>query len=98
MAKASAKHRITDEEILAQIPAAIARAKRSLRTQPHAASATGSSVRRSHHRPSTSIVGGGNPLTVFQGFMFDVKNGFFGSALTLQASDFQAAASASFGP
>ena len=39
MAKASAKHRITDEEILAQIPAAIARAKRSLRTQPHAASA-----------------------------------------------------------
>ncbi|MGC1379294.1 MAG: DNRLRE domain-containing protein, partial [Anaerolineales bacterium] len=45
-----------------------------------------------------AIVGGGNPVTMFQGFMFDVKNGFFGTAATLQTGDFQAAASASYGP
>ncbi len=43
------------------------------------------------------ILGGGNPVNTFQGFMVDVKNGFFGAA-TLQTSDFQAAASTSHGP
>jgi hypothetical protein len=43
------------------------------------------------------IVGGGNPVTMFQGFIVDIKNGFFGTA-TLQTSDFQKAASQSSGP
>ena len=34
-----AKHGVTDAEILAQVPAAEARARRSLRTMPHAAAA-----------------------------------------------------------
>ena len=34
-----ARKRLTDEEVLAQIPAARARGERSLRTEPHAASA-----------------------------------------------------------
>jgi len=45
-----------------------------------------------------AIIGGGNPVAAFGGFMFDVKNGFFGTASTLQTDDFQAAASASYGP
>ena len=45
-----------------------------------------------------AIVGGGNPVTMFQGFMFDIKNGFFGTAATLQTGDFQAAGSATYGP
>jgi Leucine-rich repeat (LRR) protein len=45
-----------------------------------------------------TIVGGGNPVTVFGGFMFDVKKGFFGTASTLQSGDFQAATNASYGP
>ena len=45
-----------------------------------------------------TIVGGGNPVTTFQGFMLDVKNGFFGSSSALQTGDFQSSASASFGP
>ena len=44
-----------------------------------------------------AIVGGGNPVSIFQGFMADVKNGFFGAA-ALQASDFQTAGSATYGP
>lgn len=44
------------------------------------------------------IIGGGNPVTAFQGFMVDLKDGFFGSTLALQPSDFQAAASKSYGP
>jgi hypothetical protein len=44
-----------------------------------------------------AIVGGGNPVTIFQGFMADVKNGTFGT-MALQTSDFQAAASATYGP
>jgi YVTN family beta-propeller protein len=36
------------------------------------------------------ITGGGNPVTMFQGFMADVKKGYFGTAATLQAADFQA--------
>jgi hypothetical protein len=45
-----------------------------------------------------AILGGGNPISIFGGFMFDVKDGFFGSAAALQAGDFQAAASQSYGP
>jgi hypothetical protein len=45
-----------------------------------------------------AIVGGGNPVAMFQGFMFDIKTGFFGAAATLQPGDFQAAASQSYGP
>jgi hypothetical protein len=44
------------------------------------------------------ILGGGNPVTMFGGFMFDIKNGFFGTSPALQTGDFQAAASASYGP
>ncbi len=44
------------------------------------------------------IVGGGNPVTLFQGFMADLKNGFFGPYPVLQVSDFQATTSASYGP
>jgi beta-lactamase superfamily II metal-dependent hydrolase len=45
----------------------------------------------------SAIVGDGNPVTAFGGFMVDIKNGFFGTA-ALQATDFQAAASKSYGP
>jgi len=45
-----------------------------------------------------AIIGGGNPVSIFGGFMFDVKNGFFGTAATLQTGDFQAAGNASYGP
>ncbi len=41
----------------------------------------------------SAVVGGGNPVTMFQGFMLDIKKGFFGSSAALQISDFQAAAS-----
>jgi hypothetical protein len=44
-----------------------------------------------------AIVGGGNPVSIFQGFMVDVKNGFFGAS-ALQTSDFQTTANASYGP
>jgi len=44
-----------------------------------------------------AILGGGNPVATFGGFMVDIKNGFFG-ATALETGDFQAAASASYGP
>jgi Leucine-rich repeat (LRR) protein len=44
------------------------------------------------------ITGGGNPLTIFQGLMVDVKNGFYGNQPALQIGDFQAAANQTFGP
>jgi hypothetical protein len=44
------------------------------------------------------VVGGGNPVNTFQGFMIDVKKGFFGPATGLQVSDFQASADKSYGP
>ena len=44
-----------------------------------------------------SIIGGGDPVTTFQGFMVDVKNGSFGTA-ALQTSDFQTPADKSYGP
>lgn len=43
------------------------------------------------------VTGGGNPVTMFQGFMVDIKKGLFGTA-TLQTSDFQAAAHKTYGP
>ena len=43
------------------------------------------------------IVGGGNPVTTFGGFMVDIKNGTFGTSV-LQITDFQTAASATYGP
>lgn len=43
------------------------------------------------------IIGGGNPLSIFQGFMIDMKTGLFGTA-ALQATDFQAIASKTYGP
>jgi hypothetical protein len=45
-----------------------------------------------------SITGGGDPVTMFGGFMVDIKKGFFGTTLGLQFGDFQAAASGSYGP
>ena len=44
-----------------------------------------------------SIVGGGNPVTMFNGFMVDIKKGVFGK-VGLQLGDFQAAASKTYGP
>jgi hypothetical protein len=44
------------------------------------------------------VLGIGDPLTVFQGFVLDVRKGFFGAASSLAVSDFQAAASKSYGP
>ncbi len=43
------------------------------------------------------IVGGGDPVKTFQGFMTDIKNGTFGAA-ALQAGDFQTQASKMYGP
>jgi hypothetical protein len=45
----------------------------------------------------SAVIGGGNPVTLFQGFMVDIKKGVFGTT-TLQASDFQATASKTYGP
>jgi hypothetical protein len=44
------------------------------------------------------IIGGGNPVTMYQGFMADIENGFFGTRAALQTTDFQAAANKSYGP
>jgi CSLREA domain-containing protein len=43
------------------------------------------------------VIGGGNPITAFQGFMVDIKKGYFGTS-SLAISDFQASASKSYGP
>jgi hypothetical protein len=43
------------------------------------------------------IIGGGNPVKAFGGFMVDIKTGPFGKA-TLETGDFQAKQSKSFGP
>ncbi len=45
-----------------------------------------------------AIVGGGNPVSIFQGFMLDIKDGFFGTTAALQSADFQNAASRTYGP
>jgi hypothetical protein len=44
------------------------------------------------------VTGGGDPVSKFNGFMVDIKKGYFGSSSTLQTSDFQAATSKSYGP
>jgi hypothetical protein len=44
------------------------------------------------------VTGGGDPLATFQGFMVDIKNGFFGTTSVLQIADFQAAAGKTYGP
>ena len=44
------------------------------------------------------ITGSGNPVEILQGFMVDVKKGFFGTAAGLQTADFQTAASKTVGP
>jgi CSLREA domain-containing protein len=43
------------------------------------------------------VAGGGNPVTLFQGFMADVKKGMFGTA-SLTLGDFKAAATKIVGP
>lgn len=43
------------------------------------------------------IVGGGNPISIFQGFMADIKKGTFGTA-ALQTADFQTLGTATYGP
>jgi hypothetical protein len=43
------------------------------------------------------IVGGGNPVTTFQGFMTDIKRGIFGTS-ALQTTDWQTIANKTFGP
>ena len=45
-----------------------------------------------------SITGNGDPFTLFQGLMVDVRKGFFGTTANLQLADFQAAASKPVGP
>ena len=45
----------------------------------------------------SSIVGGGNPVSLFQGFMADIKNSTFGTA-ALQTADFQTLGTATYGP
>jgi len=44
------------------------------------------------------ITGGGNPVTTFKGFMVDVKKGYIGTSASLQTTDFQTAASKTYGP
>jgi hypothetical protein len=44
-----------------------------------------------------AIVGGGNPVTTFQGFMTDIRRGSFGTS-ALQLTDWQAAAQKTAGP
>ena len=43
------------------------------------------------------IVGGGNPVTIFKGFMVDIKKGTFGTS-ALQITDFQTPATKTYGP
>jgi hypothetical protein len=45
----------------------------------------------------SKIFGGGNPITILGGIMADIKKGTFGTA-ALQITDFQTAASKSYGP
>ncbi|MFZ5859107.1 MAG: integrin [Chloroflexota bacterium] len=43
------------------------------------------------------ITGGGNPVSIFKGFMVDMRQGVFGAS-TLQSTDFQTAAGKTYGP
>jgi hypothetical protein len=42
-----------------------------------------------------AIVGGGNPITTFQGIYVDLRKGFFSTAAKLESADFKAAANKS---
>lgn len=44
------------------------------------------------------IFGGGDPYTSFNGCLFDIKNGFFGTSSNLEVGDFQSAANGTYGP
>ncbi len=44
-----------------------------------------------------SVLGGGNPVGMFQGFVVDIRKGVYGAS-ALQAADFQATASKTLGP
>ena len=44
-----------------------------------------------------AIVGGGNPVNIFKGFMVDIEKGVFGKS-ALQTTDFQAKANNAYGP
>jgi hypothetical protein len=44
------------------------------------------------------VLGGGNPVTMFQGFMVDVRKGYFHTASYLHINDFQATANKTVGP
>jgi hypothetical protein len=44
------------------------------------------------------VVGPGDPLVTLQGFMLDVKNGYFSTFPALQLADFNFAPSATYGP
>jgi predicted outer membrane repeat protein len=44
-----------------------------------------------------SVIGSGDPLSIFQGFMVDIKKGTFGTP-ALELGDFNAAASKTYGP
>jgi hypothetical protein len=50
------------------------------------------------HLKNSTAVGGGNPFVAFHGLMIDLKKGFFSNSMALQASDFQAVASKTYGP
>jgi hypothetical protein len=43
------------------------------------------------------VIGGGNPVTAFQGIYADIKKGYFGTT-ALQTADFQTTASKTYGP
>jgi hypothetical protein len=43
------------------------------------------------------VVGGGNPVSIFQGFMVDIRKGTFGTS-ALQLADWQATANKTVGP
>jgi len=43
------------------------------------------------------VTGGGDPVAKFNGFMIDMKKGYFGTRTTLQAGDFRASASKTYG-
>lgn len=45
----------------------------------------------------STIVGGGNPVSIFQGFIADIRNGVFGTS-ALQAADFQTLGVGTYGP
>jgi len=60
---------------------------------PDNAVVTGVTLKVKQH----AIAGGGDPVTIFQGFMVDIKNGVFGAA-ALQTGDFATAADKTYGP